>query len=248
MLETIKHAFEVERVVFVLALNRRQLERAASVVYGAFADPESYFRKFFDVELRLPEGNRRAVVRAVMERFGVPVGDVPGDMLEEFLAASPFGIRVIQQTIQHYEVVRASLQGSDPDDWWWMLPTFMLLRLIDEEPYRRFIAGQMSDGEVVDSVLTKDWVNPLQDSGSANLLSAATALAAEVRGDKSTLLRRYEEDLGIGLGFHDSPSDDSVAGWYLGLTRGRTVSRRTQTVRRVAGRIDMLDLGGELEG
>ena len=58
MLETIKHVFHIERILFVLTVNRVQLDRSAGVLYGSSSDPESYFSRF-DVEVSLPEGTGR---------------------------------------------------------------------------------------------------------------------------------------------------------------------------------------------
>ena len=47
ILETIKHAFDVENVLFVLALNRQQLDQSATTLYGESLETESYFKRFF---------------------------------------------------------------------------------------------------------------------------------------------------------------------------------------------------------
>lgn len=50
LLEIIKHMFDVEGIVFVLAIDRQQLISMASTRYGAAFDGDGYFKRFVDVE------------------------------------------------------------------------------------------------------------------------------------------------------------------------------------------------------
>ncbi|WP_157003050.1 KAP family P-loop NTPase fold protein [Ralstonia sp. A12] len=54
LLERIKHYFEVPNLVFVLVMNRRQLETAVKGVYGAETDATIYLGKFLHLSLALP--------------------------------------------------------------------------------------------------------------------------------------------------------------------------------------------------
>ncbi|MHA6823881.1 KAP family P-loop NTPase fold protein [Ralstonia pseudosolanacearum] len=54
LLERIKHYFDVPNLVFVLIMNRRQLETAVKGVYGAETDAATYLGKFLHLSLALP--------------------------------------------------------------------------------------------------------------------------------------------------------------------------------------------------
>lgn len=56
-LETIKHFFDIPNVVFVLAMDRKQIESAVSVLYGSGIEENctEYLRKFIDYDFYLPE-------------------------------------------------------------------------------------------------------------------------------------------------------------------------------------------------
>ena len=162
LLETIKHAFDVDKLLFVLAVNRRQLDRSATTLYGASLDPESYFRRFFDVELSLPEAHRKNVVRHLLQGHGLSDNDVAADMLADFLAASPYGIRVMMQTLHRYALVHASLKDFEEQKCWWILPTVVLLRLVDADAFRAFLAGRLLDARLLDNVFQRDWARPLR--------------------------------------------------------------------------------------
>lgn len=60
LLERIKHLFNIEGIVFVLALDKKQLGYSISSVYGEGIDTNGYLRRFIDIEyqLKLPELNK----------------------------------------------------------------------------------------------------------------------------------------------------------------------------------------------
>lgn len=53
-LETIKHIFDVQGAVFILAADRQQLENSAKTAFGQDLDFEEYYRKFVHREVTLP--------------------------------------------------------------------------------------------------------------------------------------------------------------------------------------------------
>ena len=59
LLETAKHIFGVDHVVFVLAVNRDELAHSVRVPYGEKFDAEGYLRRFFDIDFRLPTPDPR---------------------------------------------------------------------------------------------------------------------------------------------------------------------------------------------
>ena len=58
LLEQIKHFFNVPNIVFVLSIDKIQLENAVKGVYGTdLIDSEEYLRRFIDIEYSLPNPN-----------------------------------------------------------------------------------------------------------------------------------------------------------------------------------------------
>lgn len=57
IIEKIKHLFSVENVIFVLGMNKTQLEEAIKCVYGNNIDAHSYLQKFINIETTLPKRN-----------------------------------------------------------------------------------------------------------------------------------------------------------------------------------------------
>ncbi len=57
VLETIKHIFDVNNIIFVFLINKSQLSASAENIYGKNLGSEDYFKKFFDLEFTLPNIN-----------------------------------------------------------------------------------------------------------------------------------------------------------------------------------------------
>jgi len=70
MLERIKHFFDVPGLVFVLALDLKQLNASIRKVYGTEFDATEYLRRFVDLELRLPRASVSDMVEAMLSDCG----------------------------------------------------------------------------------------------------------------------------------------------------------------------------------
>lgn len=71
VLECIKHLFAVPGIVFVLAVDRTQLSHSVRSQYGVGMDATGYLRRFFDIELSLPEPTGQRFSDAQFDRFGL---------------------------------------------------------------------------------------------------------------------------------------------------------------------------------
>lgn len=55
IIEKIKHLFSVKNVVFVLVINKEQLEESIKSVYGQNIDAHTYLQKFVNLEAKIPK-------------------------------------------------------------------------------------------------------------------------------------------------------------------------------------------------
>ena len=67
LLEVAKHLFAVDRIIFVLAVNRSELAHSIKALYGGDFDAVGYLRRFFDVDFRLPDPERKAFINAMLD-------------------------------------------------------------------------------------------------------------------------------------------------------------------------------------
>ncbi|WP_323935350.1 KAP family P-loop NTPase fold protein [Aeromonas veronii] len=74
MLETIKHIFDIPKVVFVLATDTEQLEHAIKVIYGEGFDAQNYLGRFFQRRFTLNRKSRREFISNILEGRILPDG------------------------------------------------------------------------------------------------------------------------------------------------------------------------------
>ena len=70
LLERVKHIFDVSHIVFVFGLNRDELSKSLSSVYGDI-NTDVYLRRFFDFEFNLPEAASQSFTTQLIDRFQI---------------------------------------------------------------------------------------------------------------------------------------------------------------------------------
>lgn len=71
LLERIKHLFNVDKIVFVLALDREQLRNTVRYLYGSGGHADTYLRRFIDFSFQLPKPLTRAFAELLQTRFNM---------------------------------------------------------------------------------------------------------------------------------------------------------------------------------
>lgn len=69
LLERIKHLFSVNGIVFVLAVDKRQLVNSVKAIYGYKIDAENYLRRFIDLSYQLPQAKPDKFCEYLFEKF-----------------------------------------------------------------------------------------------------------------------------------------------------------------------------------
>ena len=161
LLEAAKHLFSVDHIVFVVCLDRAQLAHSVKAVYGACFDAEGYLWRFFDIDYRLPQPDRKRFITAALESAGIPTHvesrahGVPNaainlhQLLIEFFDGAQFTLRRVQHAIHRFTVILASSpDGMNLN----IVAVLLLLRTVEPGVYRRLIAGEATDKEVIDAL------------------------------------------------------------------------------------------------
>ncbi len=71
LLERIKHLFDVPNIIFVLSIDKSQLEVSTSAIYGAGINAREYLRRFIDLEFQMPQISGKSFVNHLLRRFGL---------------------------------------------------------------------------------------------------------------------------------------------------------------------------------
>lgn len=213
LLEVLKHLFAVKGVVFVLAVNRQQLEHSVRALYGTEFGAEIYLRRFFDIDLRLPDQDRDRFIDAQLEAIWAQLCDIHGigadgwrkyslihEWMKRFFGSPEVDLRTVQQALQRLGLVLAML-GGDPGAVMLTTTFALILRTRDRDLYDRFVRGAASDEEVTERV--RGWTDDdFFTTGGGHNFEASIILAAMecpldshagIVEERSKLYRQYSK-------------------------------------------------------
>ena len=239
MLELAKHLFAVDHVVFALAINRSELAHSVKVLYGQDFDADRYLRRFFDLDFRLPQPDRTAFIKQLMEATELndhlerqdrrptieqqrPLFD---GILQAFLKKDPFTLRDIAQAIHHLTLVLASTD-TERVQYPILSAVALVLKYRVPQVYELFRRGEKTDEEVVDALFAEPGMQELrsrrepQEWRATATLEAMVALAgleiALQRGDLPQLrqLTGYSSRLTRKYDDSNNPNDDEHSQSY----------------------------------
>ncbi len=208
LLEVAKHLFAVGHIVFVLAVNRSELAHSIRALYGDGFDAQGYLRRFFDVDFRLPEPDRKSFINELLasikideyfDRTQDPTArgdyEVVKKWLQSFFHDPDLSLRRIAQAIHRLGLVFASLR-SDQRSFVRTTVVCLILRTIDIDLYHRFVSGEVSDLDVVDKVFTRPGTENLKQRHERYLFEAVVIMAAREMASEDSrtpLWQRYRD-------------------------------------------------------
>ena len=111
-LETIKHVFDVKGLIFILAVDKRQLRSSAQAMFGGDLEFEEYYRKFVSRQIGLPElskQGRHNLATAYAGRYIESTGDT-GPVR---ITGSTANIEVIERAVEIAEALKLRPRQMD---------------------------------------------------------------------------------------------------------------------------------------
>lgn len=177
LLERIKHLFDIERIVFVLAVNRDQLAKSLQGVYGPSFDGSHYLRRFIDLDYSLKEPHneqyiniqfRNSGLEQVLVSLGTSSGEIAAIKATLEWAAEKYGYRLrdIDQLIMRLQLIIRSIRPNHYRDSVVLL-SLLILRQQNNALYRAFVA----DVNKVDAVIEFFCGGQFEDSNPSDTTS-----------------------------------------------------------------------------
>ncbi len=202
LLKVAKHLFSVDRIVFVLAVNCDQFAHSVKALYGNDFDAEGYLRRFFDVDFKLPGPERQAFIAAQLRATVINdyfdlvtenasphhaihlphaaelkvVGETLRAMLFLFFGASDLSLKTVGQAIHRLGLLYASL-GKFQKNNGVATTVALILRTMEPRLYSRFVAGDVSDAEIVDAIFGRPSLKTFRYDKRGAIFEAAVILA-----------------------------------------------------------------------
>ncbi|WP_095128633.1 P-loop NTPase fold protein [Pseudomonas sp. Irchel s3h14] len=164
VLERIKHLFDIDRLVFVLAINRDQLSKSLQGVYGSSFDGLHYLRRFIDLDYQLQLVNINAYVSVrikqpdILEYFklrksGRDDYEYGSEVLGFLAGRFKYTPRDIDQLVVRLSLVLRSIPKDHFLDMPLLIP-LMVLRQEKSDLYRRYTKNASCANEVAEFLLS----------------------------------------------------------------------------------------------
>ena len=161
LIETAKHIFLVDNVVFILAINSSALAHSIRALYGTAFDAELYMRRFIDLQFRLPEHDRTQFVKALLrsarlkDRTDVVTDEAVLSLMlfTSFLSDSKYSLRDTEQATHRLGLILQLVDNVEP---WMMFSAVvgLILRAAEPEMYLRFLRDETTDEEILEALFT----------------------------------------------------------------------------------------------
>lgn len=109
LLERVKHLFDIDGIVFVIATDTDQLQHAIGAVYGASFDSKKYLNRFFDSSYAFENPSYRSFVELLSEQSPLNAGKIsllPNEDVKRFITGGVdyFGL-TLRDTNQMYDLL-----------------------------------------------------------------------------------------------------------------------------------------------
>jgi len=182
LLERIKHLFDVDQIVFVLAINRNQLGKSIQGVYGASFDGFNYLRRFIDMDYRLATPDVASYVEKRMHHKDIVdyMSDRQGgrdelrsgaQVLAALVERFSYSLRDIDQLVMRFKLVLRSVERQQYLDLDLML-CLLVLRTEGPELYGAYVSGTASASQVISYLIDGEPGKQLISNDQASIVCA----------------------------------------------------------------------------
>ncbi len=161
MLERIKHLFDVPNIVFVLSVDKSQLEASTAAVYGEKINAPEYLRRFIDLEYGIPMVQTKKYTKTLLTRFELDAdfskrnGELTRydrdnfvDAFTELADVHSMSLRTRERCIARLCIV---MEQTPPNHYLdpFLLALLMVLRLKNADLFSRLCSGVDGSEEVM---------------------------------------------------------------------------------------------------
>lgn len=251
VLERIKHLFDVDRLVFVLAMNRDQLSKSIQGVYGSGFDGLNYLRRFIDLDYQLSLVEVDAYISARVRQPDIlsyfNSRSFERDDLEycsevfTFIAKRfKFTLRDVDQFVIRLKLVFRSIPKDHFLDIPLLIP-LMVLRQENSDLYRKYTADASCANEVAEYILGGPIGNVALDHSMAVAVGYLIAAARDPY-EKNPI----EHLLKPWIDWHENMADrapqEAVVRTVIDVASDTRDFRRRRDMHKVASlRIDLVN-------
>jgi hypothetical protein len=233
LLERIKHLLNVKNMVFVLSVDKSQLEASIAAVYGGEVDASEYLRRFIDVEFGIPTPNNDKFVRSLVSRFKldeifdshlVNTQYDKANFIETFSKLATMfdlSLRAQERCMTRFRIVLDQIQPNqymDP-----IIASFLIvLRLKRKDLFFQLNRGEFSPDDAMALLATLPGGKAFVDDNLGVVLEALLVLTDVIPERREAKLEEYRESVSSQSSSNSPRSRASLfTSIYGGIASGR---------------------------
>lgn len=174
MIEKIKHLFSVKNVVFVLVMNKEQLEESIKNVYGRNVDAHTYLQKFVNLETKLPKriGGRHIndlskYAFRLLHLHELQTGD-DGRLILDCVESLANHFQVSLRQLEKVFTNLAVLYGTSPENRLKLVPIIVFLAVVKVVDPQLF-DGLLNQRASYDEVISRLKLSKIDEESEHNL-------------------------------------------------------------------------------
>ncbi len=201
LLEKAKHFFNIDNIIFILAIDKEQLGHSIRSMYGVGMNVDGYLRRFINLDYNLPEPSTDAFCNALFDKLELTnhfTGQTGVDKHKELLStlkklfkAFNFSLRDQEQCSSRLSIVlKTTPQNHHMHPAF--LATLITLKISNQTLYTNYIKGYSAMNEIITYIGNTPEGKTLLNSHCGNILEAYFAYAQCDRVEKRELINKYE--------------------------------------------------------
>jgi len=158
VLESIKHLFSVPNIVFVLSMNRSQIEESIRSEYGAEVKASKYLQKFVSLWAHLPKSREnhscdtKKYLTDCLSRMGFSVTtrnhQLAQEMFEDLVEYYDLSLREIERALTNFAIIQNThedLKGSYQA----VVVYLSIIKVVFPDSYRKLIRQEIAYSELI---------------------------------------------------------------------------------------------------
>jgi len=157
VLERIKHLFDIPNIVFVLTINKIELEKSIKGFYGSDEiDASNYLHRFFNIELTLPTPKPDLIVRLLNGHYSLSktldsISDERGffSSTKVLIDCFDIDIRTLERVFLLTQLVGTSLSPNEWNSHYSSVLLLCLIKVTYPEHFRNFEDAKMTHKEAI---------------------------------------------------------------------------------------------------
>lgn len=187
ILENIKHLYSVKNIVFVLIMNRSQIEESVKCEYGSGVEASKYLQKFVHVWASLPKNNNDGnydVKKYLLDclkrmNFQIETSEQQDGkkLYEELVAYYNLSLREIERSLTNYSLIHNMIGRKLGYHYQLILVYLSIIKVIKPKSYQKLSNNSISYEQLISETLLEDIVdNWLKNYKSNEYIASLTLL------------------------------------------------------------------------